>query len=185
MPDSMPVLPLLIVDLEATCSDDGSVPREEMEIIEIGAVMADGSSFAVTDEFQAFVRPVRHPRLTGFCRELTGIEQADVDAANLFPAVMARFAAWFALFGDVRFCSWGDYDRNQIARDCAAHGLPNPMPAEHLNLKRLFQQRHRMRRAPGMSEALQKVRLPLEGRHHRGIDDARNITRLLPFVLAR
>ena len=27
----------LVVDLEATCSDDGAVPRDQMEIIEIGA----------------------------------------------------------------------------------------------------------------------------------------------------
>ncbi len=38
---------LLIIDLEATCSEDNAVPRQEMEIIEIGAVMlriADGIS---------------------------------------------------------------------------------------------------------------------------------------------
>lgn len=183
MPESTPVLPLLIVDLEATCSDDGLIPREETEIIEIGAVMADGSTFSVVDEFQAFVRPVRHPRLTKFCRELTEIAQSDVDAAELFPQVMARFAAWFGLFGDVRFCSWGDYDRKQIAHDCAMHALANPMPAEHLNLKKRFQERHRLRRAPGMAEALNRAGLRLEGRHHRGIDDARNIARLLPFVM--
>ena len=34
----------LIVDLEATCSNDGSIPREEMEIIEIGAVMLNRST---------------------------------------------------------------------------------------------------------------------------------------------
>jgi inhibitor of KinA sporulation pathway (predicted exonuclease) len=30
----------LIIDLEATCSNVGEVPRHEMEIIEIGAVFA-------------------------------------------------------------------------------------------------------------------------------------------------
>lgn len=173
---------LLIVDLEASCSNDGTIPREEMEIIEIGAVLAAPASFQVFDEFQAFVRPVRHAALTPFCRELTGIEQTDVDMAELFPCVMARFAAWFAPHAELRFCSWGDYDRKQIAQDCRFHNVPNPMPVEHLNLKRLFQQSLGMRRATGMAEALQKVGLRLEGRHHRGIDDARNIARLLPFV---
>jgi len=35
----------VIVDLEATCSRDATVPREEMEIIEIGAVMVDARTF--------------------------------------------------------------------------------------------------------------------------------------------
>ena len=48
----------LIVDLEATCSDVGAVPRHEMEIIEIGAVMqSSGHKFEVEAEFQTFVRP--------------------------------------------------------------------------------------------------------------------------------
>ena len=35
----------------------------------------------------------------------------------------------------------------------------------------------------GMAKALQLVGLPLEGTHHRGIDDARNIAKLLPYIL--
>jgi inhibitor of KinA sporulation pathway (predicted exonuclease) len=37
---------ILVVDLEATCSDDGTIPPEAMETIEIGAcwVNADGSA---------------------------------------------------------------------------------------------------------------------------------------------
>ena len=34
-----------------------------------------------------------------------------------------------------------------------------------------------------MAKALQLVDLPLEGTHHRGIDDARNIAKLLPYML--
>ena len=34
----------LVVDLEATCSDTKEVPRQEMEIIEIGAVMVEAKS---------------------------------------------------------------------------------------------------------------------------------------------
>jgi 3'-5' exoribonuclease 1 len=37
----------------------------------------------------------------------------------------------------------------------------------------------------GMAGALRRVGLQLQGTHHRGIDDARNIARLLPWVLGR
>lgn len=36
-----------------------------------------------------------------------------------------------------------------------------------------------------MKEALRFMALPLEGRHHRGIDDARNIARLAMWILPR
>ena len=70
----------LVVDLEATCCNRNSFPRTEMEIIEIGAVMTD-SQFEVIDEFQSFIKPVRHPELTDFCKELTTISQQEVDSA--------------------------------------------------------------------------------------------------------
>jgi inhibitor of KinA sporulation pathway (predicted exonuclease) len=35
----------------------------------------------------------------------------------------------------------------------------------------------------GMAAALRRCHLPLHGTLHRGIDDARNIARLLPFVV--
>jgi len=53
----------LVIDLEATTSDDGSLPPEQMETIEIGAVLVDTPTLAVVDEFQSFVRPIRRPKL--------------------------------------------------------------------------------------------------------------------------
>jgi 3'-5' exoribonuclease 1 len=32
---------------------------------------------------------------------------------------------------------------------------------------------------------LELTSLPLEGTHHRGIDDARNIAKLLPYILGQ
>ena len=84
---------MLVIDLEATCDDGDGLPASDMEIIEIGAVWAtvEGS---VLDTFQALVRPVVRPQLTPFCRQLTNIQQADVDGAELFPAVAARLASF-------------------------------------------------------------------------------------------
>ena len=75
----------LVIDVEATTSDDGSLPKREMETIEIGAVLVDLATLATVDEHQTFVRPVRHPRLHPFCTRLTTITQDMVDAAPLFP----------------------------------------------------------------------------------------------------
>ena len=48
----IPTAYYLIIDLEATCSDDGSIPESEIEIIEIGAVMQNSITFEIQSEFQ-------------------------------------------------------------------------------------------------------------------------------------
>jgi 3'-5' exoribonuclease 1 len=60
-----------------------------------------------------------------------------------------------------------------------------PFGADHLNIKRRFTEELGLNKKLGMHEALELVGLPLVGTHHRGIDDARNIARLLPFALGR
>lgn len=173
----------LVVDLEATCDDRGTVPRDEMETIEIGAVRVDGHTLRPVDEFMTFVRPIVHPRLTAFCTQLTTITQDLVDPAPLFPEAAVQLAA----FGQgALFCSWGNYDRNQLAQDAARHGIAAPLGPDHWNLKHAFGERSGSRhRGVGTSRALRKVGLEPIGTHHRGIDDARNIARLLPYILGR
>jgi len=121
----------LIIDFEATCCDANSFPREEMEIIEIGAVMVDATTLQVIDEFQSFIRPIRHPELTAFCTELTSIRQKEVDNAPTFPEFVPGFKAWLYTYHNFVFCSWGDYDAKQLRQDCGYHKLPNPIGAPH------------------------------------------------------
>jgi inhibitor of KinA sporulation pathway (predicted exonuclease) len=172
----------LVVDLEATCDDRGAVPSGEGETIEIGAVLVDGATLETIDEFQTFVQPIVHPALTPFCTQLTTITQADVDAAPLFTEVAPELTR----FGHgALFCSWGAYDRNQLARDAALHRIAPPLGPDHWNIKAAFGRIANMRRACGTYSALRRVGLAPTGTHHRGIDDARNIARLLPYALGR
>jgi len=171
----------LVVDLEATCDDRHLIPRGENETIEIGAVLVDGASLRPIAEQTIFVRPILHPDLTPFCTQLTSITQDMVDNALVFPAALARLVA----FGTrALFCSWGNYDRNQLAADCARHGIPMPL-ADHWNLKEGYAYRAGSRRGLGTMAALRQLGIPFTGTHHRGIDDARNIAKMLPYILGR
>jgi inhibitor of KinA sporulation pathway (predicted exonuclease) len=172
----------LIVDLEATCSDDGAVPRHEMEIIEIGAVLQSSSTFEIEAEFQTFVRPVRHAELTNFCTTLTGITQDNLAGAPPFREALAAMKEWMEALGDSLFCSWGDYDRNQFLQDCAHHGVACPLRSGHLNLKAEFARALGLRKKLGIAEALRHLGMTFEGSHHRGLDDARNIARVVRRV---
>jgi len=64
------------------------------EIIEFPAVLVSTELQQVVDHFQAYCRPVLNPTLSGFCMELTGIKQEEVDAADTFPQVLRDFEAW-------------------------------------------------------------------------------------------
>jgi inhibitor of KinA sporulation pathway (predicted exonuclease) len=171
----------VIVDLEATCWDKGTRPAR-MEIIEIGAVMLPSAAAPPSSEFAEFVRPVREPVLSRFCIELTGIQQSDVDGADTFPLVFPRFMGWTGP-ESYTLCSWGAYDLKQFRVDCARHGMPLPESfKQHLNLKQVFADIEGAKPC-GMKRALQRLEIPLEGRHHRAIDDARNIARIARIVL--
>lgn len=171
----------IIVDFEATCCDQNSFPREEMEIIEIGAVALRGKSSEIVDEFQGFVRPVRNGQLTPFCRELTSITQDDVDGAHTFPEVIAAFRRWLDQFENPLFCSWGNYDKKQLHQDCNFHAVSYPFNGPHINIKEQFAKYHNLRRGVGLGRALRIADISFIGTAHRGIDDARNMARLAEY----
>ncbi|WP_144392106.1 3'-5' exonuclease [Pleionea sediminis] len=175
----------LIVDLEATCCDIKSIPRQEMETIEIGAVIVDGESLRVIDEFTTFIKPVRHPKLTSFCTELTTIRQVDVDSAPMYAEAISLFKKWLYQYEDFLFCSWGDYDKYQLEQDSSFHNWPFPIGASHLNIKKQFSKSQGLKRKLGMAQALKHTNIELEGTHHRGIDDARNMAKLMPYILGQ
>ena len=170
----------LIIDLEATCWERNEGHYGENEIIEIGSVILD-SDYEILGEIQRFVRPVRNPVLSEFCKRLTSIAQSDVDSAQTFPEVLQDFQNQVEHISgqrlpDLLFCSWGDYDRNQLMRDCVYHKIPYPF-GPHRNIKKEFA-RWRHIKPVSIPRALTIIGLPWEGTHHRGIDDARNIARI-------
>jgi 3'-5' exoribonuclease 1 len=173
----------LVVDLEATCDDLNSIPRTEFEIIEIGAVLVDGASLRPLEEFSTFVRPVWHPFLTPFCTKLTSIRQKDVDRAPLFAQAIAQLTEFLGE-REVVFASWGNYDWNQLTLEAQRNRVVLPNTCGRVNLKSELARRTNDR-PRGMARALASCGLSLDGTHHRGIDDARNIARMLPFCLGR
>lgn len=175
----------LIIDLEATCCDKQSIPRHEMEAIEIGAVLVLADDLTVVDEFTTFIKPQRHPVLTHFCMELTSISQHDVDTSPSYPDALKLFKKWLYQYDNFLFCSWGDYDKAQLEQDSQFHGVPYPIGSEHINIKRLFTQNQGLKKKYGMAGALKLAGLKLNGFHHRGIDDARNMAKLMPYVIGR
>ena len=168
----------IIVDFEATCCDKGTVTRDEMEIIEIGAVVLEGNDPQILGEYQSFVRPVRNPELTTFCTEMTTITQEMVSGAREFNEVIEEFGNWVKGFENPIFCSWGKFDKNQLKQDCSFHDVAYPFSEEHINIKQRFANNMGLKKGVGLGKALYKMNLTFDGTAHRGIDDARNMAQL-------
>lgn len=166
----------IILDLEATCWKERSIDKQN-EIIEIGAVKFDSIGNAL-GEFNAFVKPKLNPELSEFCVQLTSITQAEIDAAEPYPIVITKFQDWINLDTEYLLCSWGFYDRSQFEKDCRLHGLRFDWVHRHISLKHQYTSIANVKKPVGMGKALRNENLTLEGTHHRGIDDARNISKI-------
>ena len=183
---------IILLDLEATCFsiEDAAnetinpIPRDESEIIEIGAVLYDDGE--VLDSFTVFCKPVVHKELSKFCTKLTTITQSDVDSAPTLQEAIKLFDAWVEkqrkVYGVDQWGSWGFYDKNQFQRNRNLLKIKNLMSIErlrHKNISDIYKVKTNLKRKVGIAGALRQNGLDFEGVHHRAIYDAINIGRVL------
>ncbi len=174
---------LNVVDVEATCWPVAPPDGQRSEIIEIGLTVVDLTAAERLEKHRILVRP-QHSAISEFCTELTGLTQSEVDSGVDFAAA-CRILTTEHDAGKRAWTSWGDYDRKQFGRQSDAGDGDYPFGQRHLNAKAVFATAHGLRRPVGMAQALRRVGLPLEGRHHRGDDDAWNIAALVLHLAGR
>ncbi len=176
---------IFCVDVEATCSSDASVPREEMEVIEFGGVLLDRDTMQVIERIEFFIKPILHPVLTPFCKELTHITQQQVDDGQTYLAALTLMRAYQERFGkDFCWCSWGAFDKNIFLQDAALHGLsPLLDPHNHFNLKVWFSNLLDKKKGFGLNKAVEYLKLEFIGQHHRALSDAENVAQILKTMM--
>jgi inhibitor of KinA sporulation pathway (predicted exonuclease) len=176
---------LTIVDLEATCWDNKQFQRENSEIIEIGAILLKlnkDSYLDIIKEFDIFVKPVKHPVLSDYCKKLTSISQSEVDRGMpLSEAFELLKKEMFFSDNTILFGSWGKYDFNFIIEQCKENGIEIPFNVNKVvNLKSLVASIKKWpKRGLGINTALKELKMEFEGTPHRGFDDVKNIRRIL------
>lgn len=166
----------IIFDLEATCWAKGT-PGMSQEIIEIGAWRLDAYGH-VQGSFHAMVRPVLHPVLSPYCLRLTKIGQEEVSRARHFPEVLAQFEDWLYHSEDFLLISWGAADRTLLRQDCDAHRMDPEWLDDLIDLKEVYREMFKLPRQIGLSAALRREGLEVEGEAHRALPDAKNLVRL-------
>lgn len=178
----------LVLDLEG-----------KVEILEFPVMLFDAKAMTVIDVFHRFVRPMKmkeqriNEYIEGKYGEI-GIDRVWHDTAILFPDVVQQFEEWLLMhhlwvkesdrLDKAAFVTCGNWDlKTKIPEQCRLLNMKVPTYfREWINLKDIYLNFYKTE-ARGMISMMKGIRLPLLGSHHLGIDDTRNITRVLSHML--
>lgn len=179
----------LILDLEG-----------KVEILEFPVLMVDAKTMAVVDIFHRFVRPtvMCEQRINKYIEGKygkLGVDRVWHDTAIPFDEVINQFEAWMSEYHlwdkgsnrcltNAAFITCGNWDlKTKVPQQCkvAKMNLP-PYFMEWINLKDIYLNFYE-RRATGMVAMMRELEIPLVGSHHLGIDDTKNITRVVQRML--
>ncbi|ORZ39506.1 ribonuclease H-like domain-containing protein [Catenaria anguillulae PL171] len=199
---------ILVIDVEATC-EDGKAFNFFNEIIELPCILLNRNGDKVA-EFFTHVRPTLNPRLTAYCTRLTGVTQAQVDGAPTWPKALEQFEAWLIAQGvadkdmldpkvtsaeiecrrnKVLIACDGPWDvRDFLRRSCDLDHIPTPFYFKRfVDLRKYTQDtvyRSYNERRGGLDGLLAYWGLTFQGRPHSGLDDSRNIARVVQKMVA-
>ncbi len=172
----------IILDFEATCEENNRSFFNE--IIEFPSVVLDSQEMKCISEFRTFVKPQKNPILSDFCTKLTGITQQQVNEGISLKEALQKYDTWlqelFKKDDSWTFVTCGNWDLATILpKNCEAYGisLPNYF-ASFVNIKTTFKNFYH-ENPMGMANMLRYLKLELEGKHHSGIDDCRNIAKIV------
>eukprot|EP01083_Nonionella_stella_P147520 465629_1 len=196
---------LVVLDFEATCARNTRINPQE--IIEWPAMIIDTRTNKISDKiFHFYIRPKHKPKLTAFCTELTGITQQLLDkvgSRNTIESVTEQWNKW-CYHNDLLpmsehepnacIVTCGDWDLKTMwtqqlkVSDCTAASLFYAW----INIKHVFRQntdyytrQSNIYRQGGlnMMSMLSYLNIKHKGRHHSGIDDVRNICKIVQRLL--
>ncbi|KZT28563.1 hypothetical protein NEOLEDRAFT_1129386 [Neolentinus lepideus HHB14362 ss-1] len=169
----------------------------------------------VAAEFRTFVKPTWRPTLTQFCTNLTGITQKQVDHAPTFPEVIDQFTKFLSDNGLIHpetgqrlirffWCTDGPFDiRDFVIKQCfiSKIHLPPWIRGDVMDVRKVVSRiaYHEGRKGSGKKAFAFQKRLslnltsqlrflnlsPFIGRQHSGIDDTRNIARIVSELARR
>lgn len=183
----------LVLDLEG-----------KIEILEFPVLMIDAKTMAFVDLFHRFVRPSKmseqhiNKYIEGKYGKF-GVDRVWHDTALPFKEVIQQFEAWLIQHhlwekgrgGHLKraaFVTCGNWDlKTKVPDQCKVSQIKlPPYFMEWINLKDVFYNFYKPRKseATGMMGMMKNRQMPMFGSHHLGIDDTKNIARVLQRMLA-
>ncbi|XP_072261340.1 3'-5' exoribonuclease 1 isoform X2 [Pyxicephalus adspersus] len=181
---------ICVIDFEATC-EDSNAPDYIHEIIEFPIVLLNTRTLEIEDTFQRYVRPEIKPQLSQFCINLTGITQDIIDQADTFPVVLQSVVDWmrekelgtkhkYAILTD------GSWDMSKFLNmQCRISRIKYPRFAKKwINIRKCYGNFYKVpRNQTKLTTMLEKLGMNYIGRLHSGLDDSKNIARIVIRML--
>ncbi len=170
----------LLIDIEATCWDDFRQDQEQ-EIIELACIVLDrfGQKKGV---FTSLVKPNYHPKLSTYCKKLTGITQAEINRASHFSEVLSRWTSFLDEINpsmDFHMISWGDFDYKILHREIEDAGEEPYFIQEYTDLRERYNHLYgELNREISLRSALNREDLEWTGDAHRALPDTENMEKL-------
>lgn len=171
---------ICILDFEATCWKNSN----DHEIIEFPSVLLKWTDVGIAEvsRIQQYVKPRFNSKVSEFCEELTGINQATVDQGMDLKDALKGHSKWLrdvTEHDNVTIVTCGHWDlRTMLPMDLKRIKIkPESLYTRYVNLKDLFNTVTKTRARP-MTAMLDHFNLKLEGRHHSGLDDCHNLARI-------
>ncbi|KAJ6387969.1 hypothetical protein OIU77_026517 [Salix suchowensis] len=177
----------VVIDFEATCDKERN-PHPQ-EIIEFPSVIVSSVTGQLEACFQTYVRPTCNQHLSEFCKDLTGIQQIQVDRGVTLSEALLRHDKWLENKGikntSFAVVTWSNWDcRVMLESECRFKKIRKPPYFNRwINLKVPFCEIFGGARC--LKEAVEMSGLEWQGRAHCGLDDAKNTARLLALLMHR
>jgi RNA:NAD 2'-phosphotransferase (TPT1/KptA family)/inhibitor of KinA sporulation pathway (predicted exonuclease) len=179
---------LFVLDFEANCVKNGSLNPQE--IVEFPIVPIDVSKKEVVPEmiFHTYINP-QHHAITPFCTELTGITSEMVSKGVSFQKAFEMFDEYLEKNDisedDFVFVTCGNWDlRTCLKKEANFKKFQlRSCFRRFINIKDVFTLCKKGPKKIGMTGMLGFLGIPLEGKHHSGIDDSKNIAKIMCSIL--
>lgn len=180
---------VVVLDFEANCSDK---EKNDHEIVEFPAVLIDCEAQKTVSEFHHYVQMIKHDHLSDFIKTMTHITDEQVSQGMIWSDCLVAFEEWlstamkehnFSIEETVVLCC-GSWDiKTMLPKQLENTGtrlspLLTLLFGRWHNIKKSFAKKFNMGRQQGMDGMLKHFDIALDGHHHSGIDDTRNISKL-------
>ena len=179
----------VVFDLEFTSwpgsnERNWSLPNEDREIIQIGAVKIETTGdMREVDSFQILVRPLKNPILSDYIVNLTEITQEKVEKEGiLFPLALSRFINFIGEHPIDILSNGGDEE--VIEENCQIHNIPFlSIFKKSTDLEIYFSEVLGISRKNCTSGMLPELfRLNNHEKQHDALGDARSISQALRYL---
>ena len=179
---------LLVLDFEANSEKHKRI-QPVQEIIEFPIVALDTKTNEIMEDkiFHHYVKPTE-TEMTPFITELTGITKDMVAKGKPLEEVInlsLKFIKENFKEDEICFITCGDFDFRCLAREAKFKKIDLPLVLrKYINIKEVFKCCFNFKEDKcSMTDMLGFLNLKLDGKHHSGIDDSKNIAKILQEIL--